>query len=111
MPSSPHARTRAHTHTHTQGHVSRHAVQGSFRSQMNKVLGYFLLLMSVLLTFIMQHGRELAEISMLRSFKEMICGERTHKETHVHTLTHTQIHTRAQSLEYIFTFMTVLQTV
>lgn len=35
---------------------------------MNKVLGYFLLLMSVLLTFIIQHGRESSEISMLRSF-------------------------------------------
>lgn len=53
----PPPRTHAHSRAHTQGHVSWHAVQGSFRSQMNKVLGYFLLLMSVLLTFIMQHGR------------------------------------------------------
>ena len=58
---------------------------------MNKVLGYFPLLMSVLLTFIIQHGRESAEISMLRSFREMICGK-THAQTHVRALTHTHTH-------------------
>lgn len=51
---------------------------------MNKVLGYFLLLMSVLLTFIMQHGRESAGISMLRSFKEMICGKHTRARARSH---------------------------
>lgn len=72
---------------------------------MNKVLGYFLLLMSVLLTFIIQHGRELSEISMLRSFKEMICGEHTYSHMCAHSRTH--IHTRTK----FFNLMTVLQTV
>lgn len=58
---------------------------------MNKVLGYFLLLMSALLTFIIQHGRESSKISMLRSFKEMFV-ENTRTVTCVRTHTHTYTH-------------------
>lgn len=51
-PSLSHTQAPTHTNTPTQGHVSWHAVPGSFRSQMDKVLSCFLLLMTVVLTFI-----------------------------------------------------------
>lgn len=51
-PSFSHTCTHTHPNTPTQGHVSWRAALGSFRSQMGKVLSCFLLLMTVVLTFI-----------------------------------------------------------
>lgn len=62
--SQTHTHTCTHTHPHTntptQGHVSWRAALGSFRSQMGKVLSCFLLLMTLVLTFIITAWKEIS---------------------------------------------------